>query len=140
VAGASASTIVLLHDGGGDRSQTVAALPRIIQTLRDRGYVFTTVDRLDADVTAPYLPRAGALSRARGVGIIAAFRLQLAARHVLLALLFLIVVLSLWRILVGGTLALVHRRRVKRRAAPLGPAAVSFTVVIPAHNGGPGWR
>ncbi|MET9342480.1 polysaccharide deacetylase family protein [Nonomuraea sp. NPDC003804] len=32
--------IVLLHDGGGDRRQTVAALPKIIKTLKERGYVF----------------------------------------------------------------------------------------------------
>jgi peptidoglycan/xylan/chitin deacetylase (PgdA/CDA1 family) len=33
-------SIVLLHDGGGDRSQTVAALPTIIKTLKSRGYEF----------------------------------------------------------------------------------------------------
>lgn len=32
--------IIILHDGGGDRSQTVAALPKIIDTLRARGYDF----------------------------------------------------------------------------------------------------
>ncbi|MFE3451735.1 polysaccharide deacetylase family protein [Nonomuraea sp. NPDC059194] len=32
--------IVLFHDGGGDRRQTVAALPKIIKTLKARGYVF----------------------------------------------------------------------------------------------------
>ena len=32
------ANIVLLHDGGGDRAQTVAALPRIIDGLRARGY------------------------------------------------------------------------------------------------------
>lgn len=31
-----------MHDGGGDRSQTVAALPRIIDGLRRRGYRFVT--------------------------------------------------------------------------------------------------
>ena len=136
VAGASANTIVLLHDGGGDRSQTVVALPRIIDALQARGYVFTTVDRLQADITSPYLARTGSLSQARGLGVIAAFRLQLAARHVLLALLVLIAVLSLWRILAGGTLCLWHRRRTRRRALPptAPTAAVSFTVVIPAHN------
>jgi peptidoglycan/xylan/chitin deacetylase (PgdA/CDA1 family) len=30
--------IVLMHDGGGDRSQTVAALPQIIRRLRARGF------------------------------------------------------------------------------------------------------
>jgi peptidoglycan-N-acetylglucosamine deacetylase len=39
-------SIVLMHDGGGDRSQTVAALPRIIHTLRERGYRFATVSHL----------------------------------------------------------------------------------------------
>lgn len=31
-------SIILMHDGGGDRSQTVAALPRIIADLHARGY------------------------------------------------------------------------------------------------------
>lgn len=38
--------IVLMHDGGGDRSQTIAALPRIITLLKARGYVFVTLDDL----------------------------------------------------------------------------------------------
>jgi peptidoglycan/xylan/chitin deacetylase (PgdA/CDA1 family) len=33
-------SIVLLHDGDGDRSQTVAALPTILKTLTARGYTF----------------------------------------------------------------------------------------------------
>jgi peptidoglycan/xylan/chitin deacetylase (PgdA/CDA1 family) len=39
-------SIVLLHDGGGDRSDTVAALPRIIDDLRARHYEFATVPEL----------------------------------------------------------------------------------------------
>jgi peptidoglycan/xylan/chitin deacetylase (PgdA/CDA1 family) len=39
-------SIVLLHDGGGDRSQTVAALPVIIRALRKRGLRLVTVNRL----------------------------------------------------------------------------------------------
>ncbi len=35
--------IVLLHDGGGNRSQTVESLPTIIDTLRARGYEFGTL-------------------------------------------------------------------------------------------------
>jgi peptidoglycan-N-acetylglucosamine deacetylase len=34
--------VVLLHDGGGDRSQTVAALGGILKTLKARGYTFAT--------------------------------------------------------------------------------------------------
>lgn len=35
--------VVLLHDGGGDRSQTVAALDEILDELSGRGYRFTPV-------------------------------------------------------------------------------------------------
>ncbi len=38
--------IVLQHDGGGARSQTPAALPREINTLRREGYRFVTVSQL----------------------------------------------------------------------------------------------
>ncbi len=39
-------SIVVMHDGGGNRSQTVAALPKIIHTLRGRGYRLVTVTQL----------------------------------------------------------------------------------------------
>jgi peptidoglycan-N-acetylglucosamine deacetylase len=39
-------SIVLMHDGGGNRSETLAALPEIIDTLRGRGYRFETVTEL----------------------------------------------------------------------------------------------
>jgi len=35
--------IVLMHDGGGDRSQTVEALGTILETLSSEGYVFEVV-------------------------------------------------------------------------------------------------
>jgi chitin deacetylase len=38
--------IVLLHDGGGDRSKTVWALPKMIEELRQQGYRFVTVPEL----------------------------------------------------------------------------------------------
>jgi peptidoglycan-N-acetylglucosamine deacetylase len=39
-------SIVLMHDGGGPRGETLAALPRIIDTLRARGFGFATVSEL----------------------------------------------------------------------------------------------
>lgn len=39
-------SIVIMHDGGGPRRETVAAVPRIVHRLRHRGYRFVTVDRL----------------------------------------------------------------------------------------------
>lgn len=39
-------SIVLMHDGGGPRGETLTALPQIIDTLRGRGYSFATVTEL----------------------------------------------------------------------------------------------
>ncbi|HXE46455.1 MAG TPA: polysaccharide deacetylase family protein [Conexibacter sp.] len=39
-------SIVLMHDGGGQRSQTLAAVPRIVAELRRAGYGFASVPRL----------------------------------------------------------------------------------------------
>ncbi|TCN38439.1 peptidoglycan/xylan/chitin deacetylase (PgdA/CDA1 family) [Kribbella orskensis] len=38
--GVKDGSIVLMHDGGGNRSQTVAALPSILKTLQAKGYGF----------------------------------------------------------------------------------------------------
>jgi peptidoglycan/xylan/chitin deacetylase (PgdA/CDA1 family) len=46
---ASDGGIVLMHDGGGNRLQTVAALPSIIEGLRQHGYDLVTVPQLLKD-------------------------------------------------------------------------------------------
>ncbi len=46
VASTRAGSIILLHDGGGDRSRTVAAVPGIITRLKAKGYEFVTVPEL----------------------------------------------------------------------------------------------
>lgn len=49
-------SIILMHDGGGPRSETLAALPGIIDTLRARGFGFATVSGLLGDriIYRPY--------------------------------------------------------------------------------------
>lgn len=42
----SPGSIVLMHDGGGDRSKTIAALPQIIEALQAEGYRFVTVPEI----------------------------------------------------------------------------------------------
>ena len=49
VEGAHPGAIVLLHDGGGTRAETIAALPQIITKLRRKGYNLVTVPQLLAD-------------------------------------------------------------------------------------------
>jgi len=53
VSGARPGAIVLMHDAGGNRSETVAALPQIIRELKARGYRLVTVPKLLLDNPAP---------------------------------------------------------------------------------------
>jgi peptidoglycan/xylan/chitin deacetylase (PgdA/CDA1 family) len=62
LAGAKPGAIILMHDAGGQRAQTVAALPTIIAALRRRHFALVTVPKLvdddpplEAQTTPPHL-------------------------------------------------------------------------------------
>ncbi len=54
LAGARPGAIILFHDAGGNRSETVAALPIVIAKLKARGYRLVTVPRLLLDNPPPH--------------------------------------------------------------------------------------
>lgn len=49
---------VLMHDGGGDRTQTLQAIPYIVKALRAKGYSFVTMDDLYRTRTVRVAPPA----------------------------------------------------------------------------------
>ncbi len=49
LAAARNGSIILMHDGGGNRSETVAALPVIIEALQHHGFKLVTVIQLIND-------------------------------------------------------------------------------------------
>lgn len=49
VSQAQAGSVILMHDGGGPRENTVAALPLIIKGLRKKGFDMVTVPQLLLD-------------------------------------------------------------------------------------------
>ncbi len=53
LAGAHPGAIILMHDAGGTRTQTIAALPTIIRKLRARGFRLVTVPQLLKDDPPP---------------------------------------------------------------------------------------
>jgi peptidoglycan/xylan/chitin deacetylase (PgdA/CDA1 family) len=53
LAGARPGSIILMHDAGGTRTQTIAALPTIINGLRARGFHLVTVPELLRDDPPP---------------------------------------------------------------------------------------
>jgi len=122
--------IVLLHDAGGDRAQTVAALDRLIPLLKDRGYRFTTVGA--AMDVQPYQDAApGQLWRGRALLWAATAARWIAAAF---AVVFLVAgLLTVARLLLMLAVARRHRRR--RRGLDWGPAVTEpVSVVVPAFD------
>jgi peptidoglycan/xylan/chitin deacetylase (PgdA/CDA1 family) len=56
IGNAKNGSVVLMHDGGGDRAQTIAALPIIIESLRARGFRFVTLTELYNRPNPPKMP------------------------------------------------------------------------------------
>jgi peptidoglycan-N-acetylglucosamine deacetylase len=124
--------IVLLHDGGGERAQTVAALPQIIDTLRGKGYQFVSVSDLigktRAQVMMPLSPQERFEARADGF----IFTLYQWLRFFIGAVFVLGIVMVSGRAVIIGLLALIEKLRPDYAARPNPPPSV--TVLIPAHN------
>ncbi|MEH0844193.1 glycosyltransferase [Micromonospora sp. CPCC 205711] len=134
-----AGAVVLLHDAGGDRSQTIAALDRFIPLMQARGYTFTTVSggmnraQPGAAALAGNVP-ASAVDRWKAAPVVWAIRL---ADVVLrgLGLLFVAVgILVLARTLLLLLLASRLARRRRAHRWPWGVTAAPVSVIVPAYN------
>src|SRR6266849_5774670 len=129
---ADKGNIVLLHDGGGDRSQTLAALPQIIDALRADGYQLVSVSDLIGKTRAQVMLPLSAEEQfeARADGFI--FTLFQWSRFFIGIIFILGIVLVSGRTVIIGLLALIEKLRPGHAVMPDPPPSV--TVLIPAHN------
>jgi peptidoglycan/xylan/chitin deacetylase (PgdA/CDA1 family)/GT2 family glycosyltransferase len=123
--------VVLLHDGGGDRAQTVAALDQLIPRLQQDGWRFATVSAAvgAADANAD----AGPDERAVGQVCIATAQLARALGTGLRWLLVAATGLILLRVALVLLAALLRHRRGRCAPAPR-EWPLPVTVVVPAYN------
>jgi cellulose synthase/poly-beta-1,6-N-acetylglucosamine synthase-like glycosyltransferase/peptidoglycan/xylan/chitin deacetylase (PgdA/CDA1 family)/spore germination protein YaaH len=125
--------VVLLHDAGGDRSQTVAALPVLIDALRAKGYEIVPVSQLAGWTREEVMPPIPAEDLSPLVNRIV-FLTASGIQSVLHWLILLAIFLGLARLLLLCGLALWNRRTAAPLALdPLEPEA-RVSVLIPAHN------
>ncbi|HTJ69898.1 MAG TPA: bifunctional polysaccharide deacetylase/glycosyltransferase family 2 protein [Actinospica sp.] len=124
--------LVMMHDAGGDRSQTVAALDILIPKLLARGYRFTTVSGLVGQPSA--LTPATSSQRLRGQVLIYAIE---GSGAIVTGLTWAILAtggLSVIRLLLLLTAAAIHHRRRKRRRHSPPPGHTAVSVIVPAYN------
>jgi cellulose synthase/poly-beta-1,6-N-acetylglucosamine synthase-like glycosyltransferase/peptidoglycan/xylan/chitin deacetylase (PgdA/CDA1 family)/spore germination protein YaaH len=125
--------VILLHDAGGDRSATVAALPRILESLQAQGYRFVPLSELLGQTRAQIMPAPSGVEMrwARIEG--GAFDSQGAFKKVIGMLFLWAIYLTLARSLFFGVLALAQKWRTRHaRFDPSFHPPVS--VVIAAYN------
>ncbi|MFJ3618598.1 bifunctional polysaccharide deacetylase/glycosyltransferase family 2 protein [Streptomyces iakyrus] len=125
--------IVLMHDSGGDRSQTVAALDDYISGLQDKGYRFHT---LTGALDAPSAhTRVAGLESLKGEAWVFLVQASENVTGVLVAGLAVVGVLVFGRLGLMLILSVAHARRVRRRGFSWGePVTEPVSVLVPAYN------
>jgi cellulose synthase/poly-beta-1,6-N-acetylglucosamine synthase-like glycosyltransferase/peptidoglycan/xylan/chitin deacetylase (PgdA/CDA1 family) len=126
--------VVLMHDSGGDRHQTVQALDRYLSRLQQQGYAFQTVTEALRAPSAD-TPVTG-LDLWKGRAWIFLVRASDSVTGVLVAGLAVVGVLVLARFALMLLLAGVHARRTRRRDFRWGeePVTEPVSVLVPAYN------
>ncbi|SDK68979.1 polysaccharide deacetylase family protein [Streptomyces indicus] len=125
--------IVLMHDSGGDRSQTVAALDRFIPQLQDKGYEFTHLTGA-LGVTSAHSPVTG-LDLWKGKAFVYAVQASEHVTGVLVVGLAVIGALVIGRFGLMLLLSVMHARRTRRSGFSWGPPVTEpVSVLVPAFN------
>ena len=129
---ANGGNIVLLHDGGGDRSHTVEALPQIIDGLRAAGFQIVPVSELVGQTRAQLMPPLSFRERlvAHADGLV--FTLYEWSRLSVAFIFVLGIGLVSCRAIVVGVLAIIEKFRPAPPDHPEFQPLVS--VLIPAYN------
>jgi peptidoglycan-N-acetylglucosamine deacetylase len=128
--------IILLHDGGGDRRETVRALPMIIEGLRSRGYeivpVYELLGKTKADVMPPLRSNERWAAWLTWIG----FWLWGIGMASITWIFFLGDLLMTSRLLLIGALAVYDRLRSQEIGTPAEIASYKpkVAVLIPAYN------
>ena len=126
-------SIILMHDGGGDRSPTVAALPVLIDALRAHGYTIVAVSALLGKTTDEVMPKLSARGYLSALPDSIAFTGLAIIGETIMMVFFLGDILMGARLVLIGVLAVIDRlRRPHSEAAP--GVLPRVAVLIPAYN------
>jgi cellulose synthase/poly-beta-1,6-N-acetylglucosamine synthase-like glycosyltransferase/peptidoglycan/xylan/chitin deacetylase (PgdA/CDA1 family) len=129
----SCGNVLLLHDGGGDRSETLKALPQIIDGIRQRGYEIVPVSTLLGKTRADVMPPISANERwASWIDGLNFSLFSLISSFIIFVFFVGDVLMSARLVLIG---ALASYDRFHRRNATVDPDyRPSVAVLIPAYN------
>jgi cellulose synthase/poly-beta-1,6-N-acetylglucosamine synthase-like glycosyltransferase/peptidoglycan/xylan/chitin deacetylase (PgdA/CDA1 family) len=124
--------VMLMHDAGGDRGETVAALDQLIPKLQSQGYQFSTVGQTIGQQTNP---QASAGEHARGLALLAMVRVAVWIDVTMAAFLLMVGILIPLRLTLMLAVAGRHARKRRPGRWSWGPPVTEpVSVVVPAYN------
>jgi cellulose synthase/poly-beta-1,6-N-acetylglucosamine synthase-like glycosyltransferase/peptidoglycan/xylan/chitin deacetylase (PgdA/CDA1 family) len=123
--------VILMHDGGGARDRTVAALERLIPALQARGDRFVTIGDMAQIPPGSVMPAASRTDRLQSEVLTAAFSTSRRLADAFKVLAVLVLVLTLARLVLVLVCVPRHRRRLATDDAAIQPPV---TVLVPAYN------
>jgi len=126
-------SIILLHDGGGDRSATVAALPVLINALRAHGYQIVPVSQLIGQTRDEVMPPLNKQQRYYAAVDSLAFFFLGFFNHLVIFVFFVGDVLMSARLIIIGLCATIERF-IKRKDFATADYQPQVAVLIPAFN------
>jgi cellulose synthase/poly-beta-1,6-N-acetylglucosamine synthase-like glycosyltransferase/peptidoglycan/xylan/chitin deacetylase (PgdA/CDA1 family) len=126
--------VILLHDGGGDRSETIKALPMIIDGLRERGYRIVQVSDLIGKTRSEVMPQLNANERWWAWVSNLAFTAMAGVRDTIVIIFFIGDALMTLRLFMIGALAMYDRFHRQRRSVAAEHYTPAVAVLIPAYN------
>jgi cellulose synthase/poly-beta-1,6-N-acetylglucosamine synthase-like glycosyltransferase/peptidoglycan/xylan/chitin deacetylase (PgdA/CDA1 family)/spore germination protein YaaH len=126
-------SVILMHDGGGDRSVTANTLPILIDTLRAHGYTFVSVSSLMGKTPAEVMPELTFWQQVRAIPDSIAFSTLAVIGNFIVTVFFVGDILMCARLVLVGIFAIIDRlRRPHREASPSFHPRIA--VLIPAYN------
>ena len=126
-------SIILLHDGGGNRQATVNALPLLIDALRNHGYTIVQVSALMGKTTAEVMPPIKGWQYLRALPDSIAFSSAAFIVKFIVYVFFLGDILMSARLVIVGLFAIIDRLRKPYHQARPGYSP-RVAVLIPAYN------
>ncbi|PKV86008.1 bifunctional polysaccharide deacetylase/glycosyltransferase family 2 protein [Streptomyces sp. TLI_146] len=125
--------IVLMHDSGGDRSQTVAALDTFLPELQGKGYTFVNLTEA-LNAPSAHTPVTG-MDLWKGKAFVFAVQVSEHTTDILVGGLAVIGVLVFARFGLMLILSFLHARKVRARGFRWGPEVIEpVSVIVPAYN------
>jgi peptidoglycan-N-acetylglucosamine deacetylase len=128
--------IILMHDAGGYREETIKALPRIISYYKSHGYRFVSLAQLIGKKRDDLMPRSsGSFNKYLESADATVFKTGYIFNRVISAIFFLAMILSLIRIVSVAILA-ARQKKISKKPVnkPLPANGYKVSIIVPGYN------